>query len=149
MTDEEFTAWLPRARAAYAEDMARNGGLPEDVAAAKAAADTEMLFPEALPSPDHSVFVVEADGFAVGELWVSERTDPVHRDVLWIFDIRIDEEHRGRGYGRETMLRAEEEARRRGLGRVALHVFGGNEVARNLYRSLGYVETSIVMGKPV
>jgi ribosomal protein S18 acetylase RimI-like enzyme len=30
---------------------------------------------------------------------------------------------------------------------VELNVFGGNDVARNLYRSLGYVETSIQMGK--
>ena len=27
------------------------------------------------------------------------------------------------------------------------HEFGGNDVARNLYRSLGYVETSVQMGK--
>jgi GNAT superfamily N-acetyltransferase len=129
--------------------MMRNGGLPEDVAVAKAAADTEMLFPAGRPSPDQSVFVAEADGIPVGQLWVSERTDAVRRDVLWIFDIRIAEGYRGRGYGRETMLRAEEEARRRGLGRIALNVFGGNDVARNLYRSLGYVETSVVMGKTV
>ncbi len=108
-----------------------------------------MFFPGAVPSPDQSVFVVEADGAPVGELWVSERTDAVQRDVLWIFDIRIDEGHRGRGLGREAMLRAEDEARKRGLGRVALNVFGGNEVARNLYRSLGYVETAVVMRKTV
>jgi ribosomal protein S18 acetylase RimI-like enzyme len=45
------------------------------------------------------------------------------------------------------MLLAEEEARRRGLMRMALNVFGGNDVARNLYRSLGYVETSVQMAK--
>jgi ribosomal protein S18 acetylase RimI-like enzyme len=45
------------------------------------------------------------------------------------------------------MLLAEGEARRRGLSRVALNVFGGNEVARNLYRSLGYEETAVTMRK--
>jgi ribosomal protein S18 acetylase RimI-like enzyme len=45
------------------------------------------------------------------------------------------------------MLLAEDEARRRGLTRIELNVFGGNEVARNLYRSLGYVETSAQMAK--
>ena len=45
------------------------------------------------------------------------------------------------------MLLAESEARRRGLDRVALNVFGGNEVARSLYRSLGYGENAIVMSK--
>jgi RimJ/RimL family protein N-acetyltransferase len=41
----------------------------------------------------------------------------------------------------------EDEARARGVHRIELHVFGGNDVARGLYRSLGYVETSVLMGK--
>ena len=45
------------------------------------------------------------------------------------------------------MLLVEGEARDRGIGRVELNVFGGNEVARGLYRSLGYVETSVQMAK--
>jgi ribosomal protein S18 acetylase RimI-like enzyme len=42
---------------------------------------------------------------------------------------------------------AEEEARRRGIDRVALNVFGGNKVARQLYRSLGYEENAVAMSK--
>jgi ribosomal protein S18 acetylase RimI-like enzyme len=45
------------------------------------------------------------------------------------------------------MVFAEEEARRRGIGRVALNVFGGDEVARGLYRSLGYEENAVAMSK--
>jgi ribosomal protein S18 acetylase RimI-like enzyme len=45
------------------------------------------------------------------------------------------------------MQLAEVEARSHGLPRIALNVFGGNEVARNLYRSLGYAETSVQMAK--
>ena len=41
----------------------------------------------------------------------------------------------------------EEEARRRGLSRTNLTVLGGNEVARSLYRSLGYVERAVFMSK--
>jgi ribosomal protein S18 acetylase RimI-like enzyme len=66
---------------------------------------------------------------------------------LFIYDIRLDERFRGRGYGKAAMEFAEEEARRLGVGRVALNVFGGNEVARNLYRSLGYQENAIAMSK--
>jgi ribosomal protein S18 acetylase RimI-like enzyme len=69
------------------------------------------------------------------------------RRVLYIYNIEIDEPQRGHGYGRTAMLLAEAEARSRGIDRVELNVFGGNDVARNLYRSLGYVETSIQMGK--
>jgi len=37
--------------------------------------------------------------------------------------------------------------RERGGARVELTVFGGNEVARTLYRSLGYEESAVWMGK--
>jgi ribosomal protein S18 acetylase RimI-like enzyme len=47
------------------------------------------------------------------------------------------------------MVFAEEEARRRGLDRVVLNVFGRNEVARRLYRSLGYEENAVAMSKTV
>jgi ribosomal protein S18 acetylase RimI-like enzyme len=61
--------------------------------------------------------------------------------------VRIEEAHRGRGYGREAMVHAEAEAKRRGLDRIALNVFGRNAAARNLYRSLGYEENAVMMGK--
>jgi ribosomal protein S18 acetylase RimI-like enzyme len=148
MRADEFGAWLPRMRDDYADSLTRHGGIPADAARTKASADVENVFPGERPSPAQSVYVVESDGDRVGVLWVAERDDqPDLRGALWIFDIHIDEAHRGRGYGREAMLHAEAEARRRGLDRIALNVFGGNEVARSLYRSLGYVENAVVMSK--
>ena len=90
--------------------------------------------------------MVEADGESVGHLWVAERGTPERR-TLFIYGVEIDEAHRGRGFGRQTMLLAEVEARSRGIRRVELNVFGGNDVARGLYQSLGYAETSVQMGK--
>jgi ribosomal protein S18 acetylase RimI-like enzyme len=45
------------------------------------------------------------------------------------------------------MLVFEDEARGRGLTEVNLTVMGGNEVARSLYRWLGYVERAVFMSK--
>ena len=59
----------------------------------------------------------------------------------------IDEEFRGRGYGREAMLLAEQLARREGALTLGLNVFGHNQVARTLYSSLGYEETAVQMRK--
>ena len=87
-----------------------------------------------------------ADGERVGELWLCERDGQMFHD-LFVYEIRIDSQHRGKGYGKAAMLLAEEEARSRGLDRVSLNVFGGNEVARNLYRSLGYEENAVAMSK--
>ena len=45
------------------------------------------------------------------------------------------------------MTALEEELRALGHTTVALNVWGGNEVARGLYRSLGWAEESVHMRK--
>jgi ribosomal protein S18 acetylase RimI-like enzyme len=149
MSAGEFEPWLFRIRDGYADSMMRHAGVREEAARVKAAADTESAFPEGRLADGQSVFVVEADGDPVGVLWVAERATDVDGRALFVYAIDIDEEHRGRGLGRAVMLLAEDEARRRGIERIALNVFGGNEVARNLYRSLGYAEEAVYMGKTV
>jgi len=146
MDANEFARWLPRMRDSYARDIAVNGGASENEAQGKATADIEQLFPAGQPSADQFIYVIEAGGEDVGELWVAER-ESWRGPVLWIYDIHVEDTHRGRGYGREAMLLAEAEGRRRGLGRITLNVFGGNEVARSLYRSLGYSENAVIMSK--
>jgi ribosomal protein S18 acetylase RimI-like enzyme len=59
----------------------------------------------------------------------------------------IDEEFRGLGHGRQAMLLAEELARSEGASTIGLNVFGHNQVARSLYSSLGFRETSVQMRK--
>lgn len=56
-------------------------------------------------------------------------------------------EHRGAGYGRAIMLAAEDYARERSIDEVRLNVFGGNSIARSLYRSLGFLESTVQMAK--
>ena len=45
------------------------------------------------------------------------------------------------------MALVEDEARARGHRRLVLNVFGGNDVARGLYRSVGFRETALTMTK--
>ena len=146
MRDDEFTAWLPKMRDGYAQAMIDDGGFSPEGATAKAAADIEALFPGGRPSEQQFVFVVEADDEPVGDLWLAERED-MRQPCMFVYDVHIEEACRGRGYARAAMLLAEDEARRRGLERVALNVFGRNEVARSLYRSLGYDENAVAMSK--
>jgi GNAT superfamily N-acetyltransferase len=146
MRGDEFAAWLPAMRDRYAEDMIKDADLPPERASSKAAEDIERLFPGGEPSAEQLVFIIETDGRAVGDLWLAERDDSFQR-CLFVFDVRLDEAARGKGYGRAAMTFAEEEARRRWHDRVALNVFGKNEVARNLYRSLGYDENAVAMSK--
>jgi ribosomal protein S18 acetylase RimI-like enzyme len=146
MPEDELAAWLPLMRERYAADMVEHAGMSQERAAAKAADDVERLFPGGAPSAQQSVYVIEADGEPVGDLWLAQREETME-PCLFVYDIHLDEQYRGRGYGRAAMVFAEEEAQRRGIDRVALNVFGGNEVARGLYRSLGYEENAVAMSK--
>jgi ribosomal protein S18 acetylase RimI-like enzyme len=133
--------------AGYAADIERAGASP-DIARKKAERDFPALLPKGLATEGQWLYTVEADDEAVGVLWVAEREDDFGKS-LFVYDVQIDEAQRGRGLGRAAMLLAEDEARRRGIGAVSLNVFGGNDVARNLYRSLDYSEAAIYMVKRV
>jgi GNAT superfamily N-acetyltransferase len=146
LRDDEFDAWLTSSKAGYAASIEHDGGVPHDIAEAKAETDFAQIVPDGRVPEGHGVFVVDDDGEAVGRLWVAERDADGER-VLFVYEVAVDESARGRGLGRLAMQFAEEEARRRGLARVALNVFGGNDVARGLYHSLGYREVAVWMAK--
>ncbi len=146
MREDEFAVWLPLMRERYAADMAAHAGMTPEAASKKSAADIDRLFPDGGPSAEQLVLVIEADGEPVGDLWLAERDDSL-QPGLFIYDITVEEPHRGRGYGKAAMLFAEDEARRRGIDRIALNVFGRNTVARRLYQSLGYEENAVAMSK--
>lgn len=85
------------------------------------------------------------DGETVGTLWLGLRNG-VGPD-WWIFDIVIDEPHRGTGLGRPTLRAAEEFVTSHGATRLGLNVFGSNKVARHLYDAAGYVVSTQQMYK--
>ena len=146
MRADEFPAFLEASKRSYAEGIATQGDRTIEFARQKSEEDHAAVLPNGLDTPGHAIFVIEAGGERVGLLWLAER-ELGGRRVYFVYDVEIDEEHRGMGYGRAAMLLAEDEARRRGLTRIELNVFGGNAVARGLYRSLGYIETSAQMAK--
>jgi ribosomal protein S18 acetylase RimI-like enzyme len=143
MRDDEFEAWLPQLRADYAGDLVRDYGMSADQARMRAATEIEDELPAG-----HSVFVIEVGGKRVGHLWLAEPR-LAFEPTLVVYDVDVDEPHRGQGYGRAAMRFAEEEARRRGLARIALSVGARNDAARSLYRSLGFEENEVRMSKPV
>lgn len=143
---DEYAAWYRHVTDGYAHDIEVNGGTDPEAALRKAERDMRVVLPGGLETPGHEILVLEADGARAGILWVGRR-EVDERSVLYVWDVEIDEARRGEGLGRDAMLLAEEIARSRGLDRIELNVFGGNEVARGLYRSLGYAERAVSMAK--
>ena len=147
LREDEYDAFIGRGIAFYVNDMVA-AGVERDVAEAKAANDLPQILPQGLTTPDHYMYAIEDEGRFAGYLWLCDRDGELGHS-LFVYAIEIDEEFRRRGLGRAAMVFAEEEAKRLGIAKIALNVFGGNEIARRLYLSLGYRETAIHMEKPV
>jgi ribosomal protein S18 acetylase RimI-like enzyme len=148
MTASEYEAWIPDAVAAYAEDRAVATGLSVDVSLDRARAQLLRLLPQGHATPGMQLFViVDKTDTDVGRLWLG--TEPDRSDTLFVWDISIHEQFRGRGLGRAAMLAAEDVALRAGVDAMSLNVFGPNTWARHLYDSLGYEVTSVQMRKPL
>ena len=144
LREDEFAAWDAMHRSEYERGLVEFAGLAPADARAKVERDVALVLPDGLATPAVWLWAVDVEDRTVGWVFLGRRGEE-----LWLYDITIDPAERGRGYGRAAMLALEDEARRLGHGSLALNVWGGNAVARGLYRSLGYAEESVHMRKHV
>ena len=119
---------------------------PEE-AETRAASEFMRLLPDGPATTGHYFgSIVNAADEIVGAVWFGP-SDEVGRGSGFVWDIIVRDAFRGLGYGRAALLLLEPIARELGYDAIRLHVFGNNHVARNLYRSAGYVETDVSMMK--
>ncbi|MFC7992327.1 GNAT family N-acetyltransferase [Streptomyces pilosus] len=135
MTEAEFGPWTARGQEEYARNWTERG-VPEAEARAKAANDNAALLPRGRVTEGMLFSVLEHRGTPVGTLWLA-----VNGEQAYVFDVRTEPAHRGRGHGRTLMLLAEAQAAAAGHRVLALNVFAGNTPAERLYDSLGYGTT--------
>jgi ribosomal protein S18 acetylase RimI-like enzyme len=144
LREDEYDAWDAAHRAEYARGLVEHVGMPQEQAEAKVERDVAYVLPDGLATADTWIWAVEDDGRVVGAVFVGLRDGGA-----WLYDITIADGDRGKGYGRAAMTALEDEVRALGHDSVGLNVWGGNEVARGLYRSLGYAEESVHMRKRI
>ena len=143
-TPAELSSWLDRTKSGYvAERVAAGDTLAE--ATANADASMERTFPSGSPARGQLAGWVVFEGRRVGEIWIGPFADDPRR--WWVWNVEIDEAHRRKGVGRKAMDMAEKMARANGANSIGLNVFAHNRVARGLYQSLGYEESSVQMRK--
>ncbi len=148
MTDAEFALFRARAVRDYATDKVRAGEWPPERSEELAEAQTDQLLPEGTRTPGMLLLMAETeqDG-PVGYAWLALAGPDVAR--AWIYDISIDEEQRGKGYGRALLNGLEQAAHEHGCSSIGLNVFAGNDVARRLYERAGFHLTAMQMAKPL
>ena len=145
LRDEEFEGYLAAEQAEYVRSLVDEARLTPQAAAEKSRADHASLFPDGVRQAHQRISVVEdaATAEPVGRVFWAPRGE----DRAYIYDLFIEERFRGKGLGRRVLELVEEDARAERLRGIDLNVWGGNEVARGLYRAAGYDERAVFMSK--
>lgn len=148
MTAFTFEAFKIVSQANYAANLARVEDISIEEALANASTQFQKLVPNGPATVDHLFFdaLEERTNKHVGFLWLGFQ-NRFGRKIACIYDIHIHESDRGRGFGKALMNFADQESRSGGATRVRLHVFYDNEVAKQLYLSMGFAPTNLDMRK--
>jgi ribosomal protein S18 acetylase RimI-like enzyme len=148
MSESVFEKFKSISQSEYAKSYSAVESLKFEDALKNASEQFDRLVSKGLETPGQLFYeaIEEKSDVPVGYLWlgIQERSG---RKVASVNDIIIISEHRGHGFGKALMNCVEKEAKRAGSKRIRLHVFYKNEVARNLYASMGFQPTSIDMVK--
>ena len=141
--DDEVAEYERALHTFYVEDLVSHGGLTRVEAEEKSSRDHAELFPDGKRAEGVYLYAIEdEEGRAIGRLMYGDRPFGT-----FLYAIELDPAARGQGHGRAAMEAFEALVRERGESDLRLNVFGGNDVARSLYRSLGYVDESVHMRK--
>ena len=147
-TRDEFESIRSRMIREYAAEHVRAGNWSEEEAEARSTAQTDELLPHGVDSPGMLMLTaLGPGGEQVGYVWVGLNRPFGSAGGAWIYNIEINPDERGKGYGRLLLEAAEQETARCGETSIGLNVFGPNAVARSLYESAGYEVTSLQMRK--
>ena len=144
MQEEDFEPYLERDIKEYAESHVRNGNWKKEEALVRSREEHQQLLPDGLQSKDQYLFSIfdETSGQKLGMLWVN-----ISNNQAFIYDFRIDEGERGKGYGKQALVALDEKLKSMNVESVGLHVFGDNTTAQELYKKMGYQITGIQMKK--
>jgi ribosomal protein S18 acetylase RimI-like enzyme len=140
---EDFERFLERGIREYAEDHVRNGNWPSEGALERSRKEFESLLPEGIHSKDQYLYsIMDGSGNKIGLLWIE-----VKDQKAFIYDFIIEEAFRGKGYGKQSLIALDEKLQSMNVETVGLHVFGGNHIAQELYKKMGFHITDIQMKK--
>jgi ribosomal protein S18 acetylase RimI-like enzyme len=153
LPQDEYDRWWAWATRDYADEHVKSGNWPTEGALEKSQGEFQKLIPQGTATPGHYLYSVEdpTTHTHVGIVWfrADSRPDAPRPPVLFIYDLVIYEQFRGKGYGEQAMRLIELKARELGFDTISLHVFGHNKVALSLYQKLGYIASNVLMSKKV
>jgi ribosomal protein S18 acetylase RimI-like enzyme len=143
MRQEDFDRFLEREIHNYADDHVRNGNWETEDALERSREEFEHYLYNGIHTPHQYVWSIINEGNRkIGALWVE-----VKAGKAFIYDFVIDEEFRGKGFGKQALAAMDEKLKAMNVESVALHVFGDNFSAQELYKKMGFIITDMHMMK--
>ncbi len=148
LTESEFEAYLEVSIREYAQEHVKAGNFKPETALEQAQKQLERILPDGFSTEGHFFNSIEddSDQTKVGILWYAI-DDQGRGKRVFVYDIVIFEEYRRQGYGLKTFKLLEDVVRKLGLAEISLHVFGHNQLARKMYKKLGFIETDLILSK--
>ncbi|TMU87475.1 N-acetyltransferase [Bacillus sp. BHET2] len=148
MKEHEYTLWLKDSMKEYAEEKTKAGNFQKETSLEQAELEFKKLLPDGLNSENHYLFTLLSDKNQdeIGNLWINVTED---KKELFIYDIKIHPNQRGKGFGKEAMRSLELFAKGKNISKMSLHVFGHNKIALSLYEKVGYEITNVLMSKSI
>ncbi|HHU55332.1 MAG TPA: GNAT family N-acetyltransferase [Acholeplasmataceae bacterium] len=144
MTHISFKAYSDKAIDKIAREYVLAGYLSEDNAFLYTKKLFEDLLPNGINTQNQFLYdIIDEDKNAIGMIWYMVRPN----GEGFICDFIINEQYRGKGYGKKALELVESNAREKGIKKMLLHVFNHNKVAIALYEKMGYSPYSIQMAK--
>ena len=98
-----------------------------------------MILPEEEEKKGMTIYIAEKDHQIIGKAHIE-----LSSDVGGIYGLGVLPEHRGKGFGRAILMMAVEKLKEANAREIKLQVVTENSNALNLYKSCGFVETSIM-----
>jgi ribosomal protein S18 acetylase RimI-like enzyme len=143
MQNDAYEAFLELGVREYAEDHVRNGNWPAEGALERSRKEFEHYLPDGIHSRDQYLWsILDEEDHKIGVLWVQ-----VKEHKAFVFDFRIEEAFRGKGFGKQSLMAMDEKLKSMNVESVALHVFGDNVTAQELYKKMGFRITGLHMKK--
>ena len=146
MTEAEFDVWKAYSIVEYAKDKMNSLGIPIEKATKLSKDSFAGLLRDGIQTTDNHFFMITRDEAVLGWLWFVVKTEWGVTSAF-VYDVEVKSEHRRQGVAVAAMLLLEEEARKLRATKIALHVFGQNTGARDLYMKVGYHMTDYSMAK--
>ena len=140
MNQDQYNNYITYSKNNYAQEITKSRGISIEEAMQITNKEYDTLLPDGLQSKNQYLYTIENnENENIGIMWFSSQSN--HGDnELFLCDVEVNKEYRGKGYGRESMDLLESKVKEFNMHTISLHVFLHNKIAYSLYNKIGYKE---------